>query len=312
MLKSVSIVNERGDRLDLPLNDPYPTGLAIRNIEGIGAGTSSINTTNLVTVDGSVYNSAHRDERNIVFEFIFLPAPMVEDTRHLTYQFFRVKSEVQLIFKTDTRTVFINGYVESNEPAIFTDDDKGWEIATISIICPFPYFELVYGGSTTMFNGIEAMFEFPWSNESLVERLLIMSELVYLYEREIIYEGDSDTGFYINIHFLADSEEVGSYLRIYNLDTKEYLEIQFDKIEKIVGSPITKGDDLMISTVQGEKGIFYTHEGQTYNVLNALDRNAKWFQLKKGSNRFAFVLDVDDYLNKIRFSITHSMYYEGV
>ena len=80
-----------------------------------------------------------------------------------------------MLIETDNRQAEIEGYVESNDPAIFSKDEG----SDISIVCPNPFFYSAGkdGINTTIFYGVEALFEFPFSNESLQDPLLEMGEI---------------------------------------------------------------------------------------------------------------------------------------
>ena len=65
-----------------------------------------------------------------------------------------------MIFETDNRMCETTGWVESNEPTIFSREEG----CQISVICPDPYFYSLSKDST-IFSGIEPALEFPFSNE---------------------------------------------------------------------------------------------------------------------------------------------------
>ena len=64
-----------------------------------------------------------------------------------------------MLIETDNRQAEIEGYVESNDPTIFSKDEG----SDISIVCPNPFFYSAGkdGINTTIFYGVEALFEFP-------------------------------------------------------------------------------------------------------------------------------------------------------
>lgn len=305
MLKTVSVISSRGERLDMPLARPEESGINIYNIEGIGAGTSNVNTTELATIDGSRFNSAKRTERNIVLYMRFLFDPMVEDVRHRTYQFFTVKSHVTLEFETDRRTAVIDGYVESNEPAIFEKD----EYTQISIICPYPYFKSGSDGKvTTVFSGVEAGFEFPFSNESLENPLIIFGEIQTFTDRAIVYTGDADVG--VTIHISA-TREMSGVIGVYNITLGQQMTIDLAKVEKITGGKFANTDEIVINSILGEKYIHLVRNGLTYNILGAIDKDSDWFTLTYGDNVFAFTSSEVD-VHSLVVSIEHDILFEGV
>ena len=120
MIKAITVTTPKGESLKLTLANPEESGLIVKSIEGLGPSKANINTTELATMDGSVYSSARTTERNIVLTLAMMFAPTIEDSRQKTYHFFPVKGKVKLVIETDNRQVQTEGYVESNEPDIFS------------------------------------------------------------------------------------------------------------------------------------------------------------------------------------------------
>lgn len=302
MIKSITVTNYLGDSLKLELTRPELSGFIVTSVTGLGAGTANINTTDIATNDGSLYNSARVQSRNIVLSLQFLWKDTIEDARQRSYKYFPIKKKVKLVIETDNRLSEIEGYVESNEPNIFSKD----ETTDISIICPYPFFSSAAGDQTTIFSGIEPMFEFPFSNESLEDNLLIMGEIQNKTENVVVYEGDVETGVTITIHALGDA----SNITIYNVSTREVMSIDTDKLEAMTGSAIVAGDDIVICTVKGQKSVTLIREGVFTNILNCLGKNANWFQLSKGDNIFAYTAESG--ASNIQFKIENKILYEGV
>lgn len=120
MIKSVTVVNYLGESFKMELMRPEESGFIIQSITGIGPVKANINNTELSTGDGAVYNSSRLTVRNIIFKLCFLPNPTIEHTRQKSYKYFPVKKPIKLIFETDNRVSECSGYVESNEPDIFS------------------------------------------------------------------------------------------------------------------------------------------------------------------------------------------------
>lgn len=169
MIKKVIITNYLGESIEFELTNPYKTGIYVSSITGLGPGKASINTTDIATDDGSIFNSARSEQRNIVMELGFMQVPgiteTIEDARQLTYKFFPKKKPMRFYILTDNRELEIYGYTESNEPDIFSKDEK----TQISIICPDPLFYSAGEGGTheTVFNGVDFLFEFAFDNNSV-------------------------------------------------------------------------------------------------------------------------------------------------
>lgn len=304
MIKSITVTNYLGDSLVLDLARPELSGFVVKSVTGLGAGKSTINTTEVATNDGSIYNSARLSSRNIVLSLAFLWKPTIEDVRHLSYKFFPIKRMVTLLIETDNRLAQITGYVESNEPTIFSKDEG----SDISIICPDPFFYSAGedGTNVTTFSGIDSLFEFPFSNESLTENLLEMGSIQNLMDKVVVYDGDSEIGITITIYIMGPTTNIA----IYNTGTRETMRIDTDKITSIMGSGLTAGDEIIICTVKGKKSITLLRNGVRTNILNCLDKNTDWFTLAKGDNVFAYSADTG--ANNLQFKIENQVIYEGV
>ena len=123
MIQSITVTNYLGEQLKLELTRPELSGFIVMSVTGLGPVKANINTTETATNDGSQFNSARTDSRNIVISLRYLPNPTIEDTRQLSYKFFPVKKKLTLLIETDNRSLEIDGYVESNEPDIFSQEE---------------------------------------------------------------------------------------------------------------------------------------------------------------------------------------------
>lgn len=302
MIKSVTVTNYIGESLKLELGSPEKSGLSIRQITGLGPCKANINSSEIATMDGAVFNSARVTSRNIVLTLGMMFKPTIEAARLKTYRYFPVKTKVDLLIETDARSVEITGYVEANEPNIFSSD----ETTQISIICPDPYFYAAGNGTSVIFSGIEPLFEFPFSNESLTENLLEFGGKKESYSEVINYDGDGNIGLKITIHALDTAKN----LTIYNTELRETMVIDTDKIETISGSPFQALDDIIITTTPGDRSIFLLRGGKYTNILNCVTKDSDWFRLRKGLNIFAYVAEEGQ--ENLEFKIEYRTAYEGV
>lgn len=304
MVKSFTFTNYLDKSLKVTLKEAEPDhGLLIRSVDGLGPVRAQINDTELVTIDGAKFNSARRLKRNIVINFIFT-GPDIESVRYNTYEYFPEKKYIEVLVETDTRLAIAYGYIEFNEPTIFSDQEG----AQVSIICEDPNFYAAdeNGNHRTKFFGITPLFEFPFSNESLTEKLIEFGSIEMYKERVVPYDGDVEIGIIIKIHFLGNAGN----LTIYNLDTRETMILMLSKIQSITGTAIVAGDDLIISTVRNDPYIHLLRGGVLTNVLNILDKHSTWFELTKGNNTFAFVAESGE--NNLQFIIENRVVYRGV
>ena len=304
MIKSITVTNYLGDSLKLELTKPENSGFVVTSIEGLGPGKANINTVEVATNDGALFNSARLPSRNIVISLLYLWQDSIEDTRQRSYQYFPLKTKVNLLVETDNRLAAIDGYVESNEPDIFTNKEG----ADISIVCANPYFYSMENGGvqTTLFSGVESMFEFPFSNESLSVDLLNMGEIQNRADNVVVYKGDAQIGITIKIHAIGEASDIS----IYNTKTYEVMHIDTNKLETLTGSGVVLSDDIEICTVRGSKYAKLFRAGVEYNILNCIERDADWFQLSKGDNVFAYTAETG--ATNLQFKIENRILYEGV
>lgn len=102
----------------------------ITNIDGLGAVTAAINTTQIGLNPGARFDSVHVDYRNIVIEF-YIVSNVADNL-----------NELYSVIQTGTKTTFqfknklIDGYIESIEIDRTNNPVKG----QISLICPNPAF----------------------------------------------------------------------------------------------------------------------------------------------------------------------------
>lgn len=279
MIYAITVVNFRGESLKIELTSPERSGVIVQDITGLGAGEATINTSESANIDGSYFNSARLMPRNIVFTLLPMDEPSVETNRHKIYHFFPSKKEVTMKFETESGTRVITGYTESNDPTIFSEQVT----QQVSVMCPDPHFydeETI----TQSLSGITSMFEFPFSNESLRNDLIVLSEQNISRRVYFRYNGDDDTGVTIHIEFYGDVQNV----RLINLITGEQMKIDTTKLPSGLGNKFIAADIIDIDTRIGQRSATLYRGANTYNIINSLGRHTAWFTLLAGENAFYF------------------------
>ena len=144
MITSISIYNERSNFIELSLSDssaPY----FVKNIDGLGPVNATISTTTYAAKDGGAFQNARANMRNLVMQIGLNPsyvdsADPYGELRRAIYPILNPKNKVTIvIFSDNMETLFIDGWVETFEPTIFSKDPD----FTVSIICPDAYFKSV-------------------------------------------------------------------------------------------------------------------------------------------------------------------------
>lgn len=306
MIKSVTVVNHLGKSLKMVLEDPDASGLLIEKIDGIGPTKATINSVQYAVGDGTIFNSSRLDKRNITMILRPMGTPDVETNRHLAYQMFPNKKEVRLLFETDHRECFCIGHVEECTPDIFSEE----ETINISILCDDPFFYAT--ANLYVLNGIDDLFEFPFSNESLTEDLINFGELRYDVGAPIEYYGDADSGCVIRLECDGDVKNPS----ITNLETGEQMSIDTTKFSYIVGATgdgadrLIAKDVLEICTIFGKKSVVLYRGGKAYNCIGCLSLDTDWLTIHTGTNVFSYKADVGIYNCSI--DISSYIVYSGV
>lgn len=305
MIQKLTVENYRGVKASYRFGEVEPeSGFIVTAIHGLGPVKANINMTELSASDGTRYNSGRLEGRNIVIEGQFTYASTIEEARLASYKYFPINKQVTITVETDNRIGEVVGYVESNEPAIF----EQLETFQVSIVCESPYFKDVSenGIRETMFAGIEPLFKFPFTNNSITEKLIQFSRIVTKKENTVYYDGDGETGALITIHATGP---VGN-IDIYNVQTREHMKVDTAKLETATGNGLIAGDTLTINTIRGERSVTLIRGGKKINVLNILGKNPDWFTLAKGDNLFTFV--AADGEENLVFTIRAQNLFDGV
>lgn len=333
MIKSLNVRNYLGDEIKITLTEDEPDhGLLLESITGLGPVKADINTMELVTSDGSLYNSARVGERNIVLRFIFTGD--IEEARHLTYKYFPQKKYVDLTIETDYRTLTARGWVESNEPDIFSEQEK----CSISLICPDPFMYSASKNSIIAAKSIK-LFEFPFEadeglyfthepildsngNNILDNKLRVIedSQMTRIYgmkaiefgevitnpEARVINEGNVEVGVTLSFRFFGPCGDI----TVYNSGSKQRMKIYLSKFSFVTGKTIENGDRLIITTNIGNKSASLRHDGEWYNVLYSLEEDPDWIHLVYGLNTFTYNSEYN--VENIEFAVESANAYEGI
>jgi hypothetical protein len=303
MINSVKITNHLGEVLTVELRFPEKSGFLLAHISGLEPPKASVVTTELAAQDGSVYNTSRVSNRNIVFTLVFGDKYSPEEARLLTYKYFPIKKRVSLEFITETRQATTYGYVESNAVNIFSP-----RVATqISIVCPDPYFyssALTY----TSLSGIDPLFEFPFSNESLSQNLIEISQILNNTIINVPYYGEADTGMIIRIYALGAAENIV----LFNELTGETFSLITDLLYTTEWDPqgLTLGDELIVSSIRGDKYVKFLRNGVYYNMLNMRAIDSKWLMLRTGDNLIGYYASSGE--NNLQVRIENPTLYEGL
>ena len=310
MIKTIKITNKKGDHILLELSNPYKTGLNVKKITGLGPVKADINITKLAIADGGVYNSSIANTRNIVFTLGLMPQPIsVQNSRRLTYRYFPLKEKIKMEFWTEDRTYYTEGYVESNEPSIFSKDEE----TDISVMCPYPWFKevIINGKENTDFINVDLFttksgFEFPFSNESLEKPLLEFGTIISQNYKDVMYTGELQAGCTIEMIFKGPVERPV----IYNNRTSSVMVFDDKRLRAQTGDGFLPGDKLFINTEAGSKNIILNRGVKSINAFNILGQGSTWLTIDYGINRLSY--DATSGKENISINLKYSILYQGI
>lgn len=272
MLYKVEARTPQGNLLTLQLDD-ISEGIIVEDITGLDPVKATLVSSSFAQQDGSQYQSARRENRNITMKLSLDPNgdDSVFDLRNRLYQYFMPKAEVSMRFyMTEGLEVDIAGRVESLETELFTQDPE----ANISIINFDPDF---YDPTPVVITGMHTSDTGPTT---------------------INYAGSVDTGMVFSIA-IADNK---SELTIYHTTPDGVLRtLDFS-------GPLVAGDVLKISTVTGDKEATLTHLGSDSSVLYGVSPQSAWMALESGENTIQVYAEGDS----SPVTITYTSRYGGL
>ena len=236
------------------------------SIQGLTPTATTINTSIAGNIDGSFFNSARAEARNIVIT-VDLRGD-IEGNRQRLYTLFPRKKEITLYFKNKNRDVKITGWVETLEADLFVQREQ----VQISIICPRPYFQGI-NSPVNLVDDVQALFEWPFSisADDPVEISAQTSTAEYSY----INAGDVETGAV----FTLDIGGNVTGLTLANNTTGAFIGFNYS---------FSSGDVVTIDTIQGELSAKLLHNGTETNLLNYLTSGSTWVKLVSGVNVISY------------------------
>lgn len=260
---TLKIENANGERIELTHE---PSRFYVTSISGLTRPQTNINVSTGGTSDGTFFNSARVNQRNIVIS-VTLNGD-IEENRNYLYRVFPLKKPCWVFFENKVRSVKIQGYVEILDSNLFTER----QAVQISIICPRPYFESLQE-IATLISRDASNFEFPFSIEEGEPEPI--SELLDSPLAIINNSGDVECGWVINSTLPTGF----TGLKIINSTTGEFIEFNYT---------FNVGDIVQISTVEGDLFAKVKRGSLTINILGYITQGSTWFKLPTGRNELTY------------------------
>ncbi len=273
MLQQVDITNSRGSVLSLQMEQddgPYQIG----TIDGLDPGKATLVATSSAGQDGETYQSGKRPARNIKLNLDFDPdfsSKSYGELRNDLYAWFMPKARITLRFFLSTGLyVDIDGVVESMDSPLFVDDPD----ASISIMCFQP--------------------DFVDGRLASVPGFTVSSST----STSIDYPGTVEAGTVLTLNL----NRAASGFSIYNVDEGAKLQ-QLD-----FSGALLNGDKVIVSSLQGNKGITRVRAGVSTSVLYGRSAQSSWINLVEGINHFRVYATGDP----IPYTLEYAVRYGGL
>ena len=256
---TLTVENRYGQSLTLTNNPSY----VITSVEGIDPPDAVINMIRNANTDGSIFNSVYADNRLITITLAI--NPNAEDNRLQLYKYFKTKDKLRVYYQTETRDVYIDGYVQTFSVGFFQKN----EIAQIGILCPDPMLKGVTNSATSL-SEITPLFEFPFDIDSVG---IPFSEIGAIEETLVENLGDMEAGAIITLTAMGSC----SNPVIWNTQTNQYFGLTAD---------LSTGDKVIISTIKKQKSVKKISGGVTTNLIGYVTSGSTWLQIPPGGGYF--------------------------
>lgn len=251
MLRQVDVTTRRGTTLVLEMYE-NDSGYQVADIDGLDPVKATLVSTSFAGLDGEQFQSARRGARNIKFKLDLQP-DFVLDTyttlRKKLHSYFMPKAQVNLRFFLSTGLyVDITAVVEDHTTPRFEQDPQ----VVISLMCFQPDFidpRMVTIESTTVDDSTTAAIDYPGTVEA-------------------------GTVLTMNVNRALPS------FSIYNT-TEDGVLAQLD-----FSGDLIAGDQLIISSLRGSKGITRIRDGVSSSYLYGRSAQSGWIEFSEGINEF--------------------------
>lgn len=252
-------IGANGSMLDL-LDNPY---FHLINVDGMTGVASGIAASTTPSMDGDKVNSVRTQPREIVLDMKIKHSANVEEAKRHILRAIKPKQRGRLVLHQDGRDVEIAGVVEEISMPRF---EQGVTMQ-VSLYCSAPYWQDVENVVIEISRVLDAHY-FPLDLMGLAFPVegVVMGVYDTNMTRTYTNDGDAECGMVITIIALANVVNP----RIFKADGSFIG----------VNDSMVAGDEIVINTNRGEKGI--TKNG--VNILNKIRAGSTFLQLDTGDN----------------------------
>lgn len=267
MDRKIKCIND--DDYSLTFGSDKFSPFVIMDCEGIYQVLSDVKTSDNGMSDGSTYLASTLKLRNIVLTVAFYET--YQNNRELLYKIFKPKSLGTFIYEENNKFKQIKYVVEN-----INISTKGKvRVATMSLLCPDPYFQSLNETVVTMSSWVgQFIFQHKFKKEPFGR---------FVAQKLKAIDNDSTAdNIGLKIEIKVDGEVVNPKI----------IHVEDDKFIKIGTSrkrlTLNVGDTLIISTEQNNKNVELISGGSKRKINEYLDEASDFIQLRQGRNSLRY------------------------
>lgn len=292
MARKIRCTNE--NNLSLVFTDTFTPWL-LEKCEGIYLVKNNVATSENTMTDGSTYQGSTTSMRNIVLTLRDSPYADHRENRQLLYSLFKAKSPGVFTYIEGEQTRQIDYYVES----VDIDSHKNSRRATVSLLCPDPFFVDLEDISIQMAGWVSAFewqHQFPAAGEEFGYRTSESLKTI---------ENDSAAD-HIGLTITIEAAGPASNPVITHVEQGESISVgtETNPMELIAG------DVIQITTHTNNKHAYLIRNGVKTEVNEYLSEDSEFLQIMSGSNTFGY--NADSGKSYLSVSIAFRYRYPGV
>lgn len=270
MARKITCINENG--VGLTFDDRFNPWM-LENCEGLYEVKNNVSMSANTMTDGATYQGSVTQMRNIVLSLRDDPKGDHEANRKILYALFKSKSPGKFTYYENSTVRQIEYHVES----VIIDSKKNSRRATISLLCPDPFFVDLEDISVQM-SGWVADFEWEHAFSASGEQFGYReNELLKTIENE---SGVENIGLTITIDIFGNVTNP----KITHVEMGESIEIGH------TGNPLTltSGDKIIITTHKNNKHVYLISNNTTTEINAYLSEDSEFLQIMSGDNTFGY------------------------
>ena len=271
-------VGANGSQIDL-FRNPY---FDLTNVDGMTGVANDIAASTTPSMDGDKINNIQTQPRGIVLDLRIKDCVSVEEAKRYILRSVKPKQKGKLVLNQAGRELSISGVVEAISMPRFEQEIT----MQVTLYCSNPYWQDVENVLLEI-SRILDMHYFPLDVGGLAFPVdgVVMGEYDLNMTRTYTNDGDAECGMIITIVALADVLNPVIY--------------KPDGTFIGVNDSMVQGDEIIINTNRGEKGI--TKNG--VNILSKIKPGSTFMQLETGDNELTINSDGDTEGN-VYFTLT--------